>query len=81
MTSSDSSKVFSPSHYTDGGIETIEKIRAVVRNMTPFDAYCVGNVIKYIDRAGKKENESAEEDLAKAANYLHMAIYRTWLDK
>ena len=52
-----------PAHYTDGGIETIDFIRA---KLTPeeFAGYCKGNALKYISRAGKKGD--AAEDLAKA---------------
>ena len=59
-----------PSHYTYGGIETIDYIRA---KLTPeeFIGYCKGNALKYISRAGKKGD--ASEDLAKAAVYLGWA--------
>ena len=59
-----------PAHYTDGGIETIDYIRA---KLTPeeFIGYCKGNALKYISRAGKKGD--ASEDLAKAAVYLGWA--------
>lgn len=61
--------VFKPSHYTGGSIETIEKIETVIEGLSGADAYLLGNVIKYIDRAGKKDGEDAEKDLAKANNY------------
>jgi len=56
-----------PPHYTDGGIETIEFIRA---KLTPeeFRGYCVGNALKYLSRAGKKGD--ASEDRRKAVWYL-----------
>ena len=59
-----------PAHYCDGGIETIDYIRA---KLTPeeFIGYCKGNALKYISRAGKKGD--ASEDLAKAAVYLGWA--------
>lgn len=59
-----------PAHYTDGGIETIDFIRA---KLTPeeFAGYCKGNALKYISRAGKKGD--AAEDLAKAKVYLEWA--------
>lgn len=59
-----------PAHYCDGGIETIDYIRA---KLTPeeFIGYCKGNALKYISRAGKKDD--ASEDLAKAAVYLGWA--------
>lgn len=63
--------VKSPSHYTDGGIETIDYIRA---KLSPdhFRAYCLGNVLKYVSRAGKKGN--ANVDLKKAYVYLGWAV-------
>jgi len=73
--------VNSPSHYTDGGIETIDFIEAKKLN------YNLGNVIKYVTRAGKKHSASAMcvnyttgqdlkqiEDLEKAAWYLAREI-------
>ena len=60
-----------PNHYCDGGIETIDYIKA---KLGPFGFYfyCLGNVIKYVSRAGKKGDET--EDLAKAQTYLGWAI-------
>ena len=60
-----------PSHYTDGGIETIDFIRAKL-GPDGFRSYCLGNVMKYISRAGKKGD--AGEDLKKAKVYLEWAI-------
>lgn len=59
-----------PSHYTQGGIECIEAIRA---SMPPeaFQGYCKGNVIKYIWRASLK---NGVEDLKKAQVYLGWMI-------
>lgn len=59
--------VIHPSHYTDGGIETIDFICA---KSTPeeFQGFCKATVIKYIARAGKKGATLA--DLAKAFSYL-----------
>ena len=62
--------VNSPPHYTDGGIETIDYIEAKL-GPDGFKAYCVGNAMKYISRAGKKG--SAKEDLSKAIWYLRRA--------
>jgi len=59
-----------PSHYTQGGIECIEAIRA---SMSPeaFQGYCKGNVMKYIWRASLK---NGVEDLKKAQVYLGWMI-------
>ena len=57
-----------PSHYTDGGIETIDFIEA--KNLP----YHLGNAVKYISRAGKKEPENTVEDLKKAVWYINRYI-------
>lgn len=36
--------------------------------------FCLGNAVKYIARAGKKDPEKEIEDLEKAVNYLNMKI-------
>lgn len=60
-----------PEHYTSGGIETIDYMQA---KCTPeeFIGYLKCNVMKYISRAGKKEN--LIEDLKKARWYLDKLI-------
>ena len=58
--------VNSPSHYTAGGIETIAFIEAKDLN------YRLGNVVKYVSRAEKKDNPL--EDLKKAKWYLEREI-------
>lgn len=65
-----SDSVNQPKHYTHGGIETIDYIRA---KMTPshFQAYCIGNVMKYVSRYSHK---NGLEDLKKASVYLNWAI-------
>lgn len=63
-----------PDHYTAGGIETIAFIEAKLNAMphlTPFQAYCVGNVIKYMSRLGLKDD--LYQDLGKAINYAKWA--------
>jgi hypothetical protein len=64
--------ITSPSHYkVCEGLDVVDMIRAV---LTPeqFSGYCLGNVIKYRMRAGKK-TMSPMEDLGKAH------VYETWL--
>lgn len=55
-----------PPHYTAGGIETIDFIEAKCLD------YNLGNVVKYITRAGLKNSKA--EDLKKARWYLDRAI-------
>jgi hypothetical protein len=57
-----------PSHYKVGGIETIDFIEAKGLN------YHLGNVVKYVSRAGHKQD--ALEDLKKALWYLNREINR-----
>jgi len=56
-----------PPHYRAGGIETIDFIEAKDLN------YRLGNVVKYVSRAGKKASDPIE-DLKKAAWYLEREI-------
>jgi hypothetical protein len=58
--------VNSPTHYKVGGIETIDFIEAKELG------YNLGNVVKYITRAGHKGNR--KEDLEKARWYLTREI-------
>ena len=57
-----------PDHYTDGGIETIDFIES---KKLP---YHLGNAVKYISRAGKKDPEKTVEDLKKAVWYINRYI-------
>jgi len=63
-----------PSHYTSGKIEVIDFITD--QNLD----FCLGNVVKYVSRAGKKEEEGKTifektvEDLKKARFYLDYKI-------
>lgn len=66
-----SDKVNHPDHYTDGGMETIDIIKAK-SSTEEFFGFLKGNVIKYVTRAGKKG--SAVEDLEKARWYLDKLI-------
>ena len=72
-TSNDS--VTHPSHYTSGKIEVIDFITDQSLD------FCLGNVIKYVSRAGKKKGDNNQtildktiEDLKKARFYLDYKI-------
>lgn len=56
-----------PPHYKAGGIETIDFIEAKDLN------YRLGNVVKYVSRAGKKSSDPVQ-DLEKAMFYLKREI-------
>lgn len=58
-----------PSHYTQGGVECIEGIKASLGD--GFVDYCVGNCIKYLWRY---KNKNGLEDLKKCQVYLGWAI-------
>jgi hypothetical protein len=53
-----------PSHYTDGKIEVIDFIEDKKLG------FHLGNAVKYISRAGKKDPEKEIQDLEKAQWYL-----------
>ena len=57
-----------PAHDTDGQIEVIDFIDD---KQLP---YCLGNAVKYISRAGRKDPTKTIEDLQKAVWYLNHEI-------
>lgn len=65
-----SDNVNHPSHYTDGKIEVIDFIEDKKLG------YHLGNAVKYISRAGKKDPDKYIEDLQKAVWYLNREIER-----
>ena len=72
--------VQAPKHYTDTKIEVIDYIED--KNL----GFCLGNAIKYISRAGRKnsaamnEKEKAIQDLQKAIWYIERRIRELQLD-
>lgn len=65
-----SDNVKNPEHYTKGGIETIDYIKAKL-SPEEFAGYCKGNVLKYVSRESDK---GGTEDLKKARVYLDWLI-------
>lgn len=59
-----------PQHYTAGGIETIDFIKAKLTS-EQWEGYCLGNVMKYTSRYRLK---AGSEDLFKAKMYLDWLI-------
>ena len=57
-----------PTHYTSGKIEVWDYIKDQNLN------YFLGNAVKYISRAGKKDKSKYVEDLKKAIVYLEKEI-------
>jgi len=65
-----SEQVNHPKHYggADNPYEAIKVIEA-------WDlGFCLGNTVKYISRAGKKETDKTVQDLEKAKWYLEIEI-------
>ena len=60
-------------HYDfPNGVRTID--------ITQHLDFCSGNVVKYVCRAGKKDNESSLDDLKKAVWYLNQLVEKAELD-
>ena len=59
-----------PSHYNTGKIEVIDFID------DQGLGFCLGNAVKYIARAGKKNKSKTVEDLKKAIWYLDHEVAR-----
>jgi hypothetical protein len=57
-----------PAHYTTGRIEVIDFIDDKELG------FCLGNAVKYIARAGKKDPAKTVEDLQKAVWYINHHI-------
>ena len=72
--SSENEEVNHPDHYTVGGVEVLDVIRAKAGNsgFDPFQGYNYGNIIKYILRAPYKG--TLLKDLRKAKLYLEWLI-------
>ena len=67
-----------PNHYKlSCGVESIEIIKRVL-GIKGFVAFCLGNILKYLIRAEKK---NGKEDYKKAAKYLEWVIERESYEK
>ena len=64
-----------PTHYNPGIFEVINVIEAWELD------FHLGNAIKYIARAGKKDPDKTTEDLQKAIWYIQRTINRSKADK
>lgn len=74
VTSANAEQVHHPAHYggADNQFETIKVLRAW---LTPeaFEGFCLGNIVRYLSRAGKK-GDDALTDFRKARWYLNCLI-------
>lgn len=71
-----SERINHPAHY--GGDTTYEAIKVIEAWGLGF---CLGNTVKYISRAGKKDAALLIEDLTKARWYLDREIARLQREK
>lgn len=60
-----------PTHYTQGGIECIDALKAATVSKTGIEAVCTANAIKYLWRY---EEKSGIEDVKKARWYIDRLI-------
>ena len=60
-----------PDHYTQGGIECKDAIKAAVTALGGYEGFLTGNAIKYLWRWKLK---NGAEDLRKAVWYIHRLI-------
>lgn len=72
MKNENNDKINNPAHYTAGGIETLDYIKAKVSD---YPSYAVGNILKYVSRY---EHKNGIEDLKKAQFYLNDLI--EWME-
>lgn len=72
MKNENNDKVNNPTHYTAGGIETLDYIKAKVSD---YPSYAAGNILKYVSRY---EHKNGIEDLKKAQFYLNDLI--NWME-
>ena len=60
-----------PNHYTQGGVECIEALKAATSNLKGIEAICTANAIKYLWRW---KDKNGIEDLNKAKWYIDRLI-------
>ncbi|MCD7562114.1 DUF3310 domain-containing protein [Listeria monocytogenes] len=72
MKNENNDKINNPAHYKAGGIETLDYIKAKVKD---YPSYVAGNILKYVSRY---EHKNGIEDLKKAQFYLNDLI--EWME-
>ena len=60
-----------PEHYTQGGIECIDAIKAATVGLEGIEAVCTGNAIKYLWRWKRKDGA---QDVRKAITYCERLL-------
>lgn len=71
ITDNQSDAVNHPEHYTQGGIECIDAIKAATVELEGIEAFCTGNAIKYLFRWKRK---NGAEDIRKAIWYCERLL-------
>ena len=66
-----------PRYYWETGFEAIDIIEYVIDGLDANSSFLLGNVIKYVLRAGLKE-EDPLKDLLKANNYAYRLVTGEW---
>lgn len=67
-------------YYKDGQVECEDIIAYVTHGIDGEQAFCLGNLIKYVYRAGRK-TEDPWEDIGKARDYAHRLLKGRWFDE
>lgn len=68
LTETKTDEICHPSHYCFGKYEPVKVIQDWGLS------FCLGNVIKYLARAGRKDGNSKLQDLLKAKQYIEFEI-------
>jgi len=70
-TTTENAVVDHPQHYTHGSIECIDIVHVMTADKAGIEAFCVGNVVKYLYRYQQK---NGVEDVKKAGWYLNKLV-------
>lgn len=68
LTGTKTDEIRHPSHYCFGKYEPVKVIQDWGLS------FCLGNVVKYLARAGRKDGNSKLQDLLKAKRYIEFEI-------
>lgn len=72
---------FYDAHYASmAGLEPIE-VMQLIMSREEFEGFLKGNIIKYTMRAGRKQGEAAEKDIAKANRYKQWLMKVLYIDE
>ena len=62
--------LINPDHYQRDGMECIDAIAAAVQNLSGFNAYCTGNIVKYAWRWDEKGGKADLERIRRYAQFM-----------